>query len=637
VIVAKSHTIKIGGSKVKLSRSDTQIAVRPHVGMMQSMENAIRAIAADAPVERRGQLGGFEIVHIPASTQKLSRARTALRAAASVRQEVSVYHTSKDNVPFIPVGTIYLSFEPDQPDDVKQAMLDKYALELVASEPNGFLTVRVSTPGTDAVEIAVKLQREKSVAVAEPDLLTPRRLRSFERPPDELLSLQWHLENIGKHGGQTVGFKQGADARVVAAWKLLDGLGSSNVVVGIIDDGFDLSHPDLAEKAVNPWDFDRNSADVHPEPDLTSPDGGNWHGTACAGVAVGNAGGGQIIGAAPTARLLPVRMNRSLSPARVAQWFDYMTEKGAWVVSCSWGAEAKVYPLPERIAHAITRCAQDGRNGKGCVIVFASGNSSTDVNDPPTSENGFATHPDVMAVSACSSRDEYSDYSNFGKAIWVCAPSSGLGSWDIITADATGTYVDAAGVERSSGYAPGDYNLHFNGTSSSCPLVSGICALVLSANPELTSAQVRALIKTTARRIGPDSDYQDGHSTKFGYGCVDAEKAVTEALRHAPRVAEPVATRAPESLAAAAAEPSPAEDRSALPNSFEFIIAEALAAPGPTARSVAAAIASSPPFLKAVELGMHFVVPPDGAPTRAQATRGKLAKSLSAPTAGLMF
>jgi len=73
--VAKSHTLSIGGSKVKLSRSETQIAVRPHIGMAQSMENAIRTIAADAPVERRGRLGEFEVVHIQAPPEKMSRAR----------------------------------------------------------------------------------------------------------------------------------------------------------------------------------------------------------------------------------------------------------------------------------------------------------------------------------------------------------------------------------------------------------------------------------------------------------------------------------------------------------------------------------------------------------------------------------
>jgi hypothetical protein len=170
-VVAKSHTIKIGGSKVKLSRSDSQIAVRPHVGMAQSMENAIRSIAVDTPVERRGRLAGFDIVRIQASPQKISKARTNLRAAASVNQEVAVYHTSKDNVPFVPVGTIYLSFKPDQSDGVKQAVLDKYALQLVAPERNGFLTVRVSKPGTDSVEVSAKLQREKRAIVC---LLTLR-------------------------------------------------------------------------------------------------------------------------------------------------------------------------------------------------------------------------------------------------------------------------------------------------------------------------------------------------------------------------------------------------------------------------------------------------------------------------------
>lgn len=629
VFVAKSHTIKFGGSKVKLSRSETLIAVRAHAGMSKSMENAIRSIAVDTPVERRGRLAGFDLVHIQASPQKVSQARTNLREAASVNQEVAVYHTSKDNVPFVPVGTIYLSFQPNQPEAAKQAVLDKYALQPIAPERDGILTVRVTQPGIDSVEVAAKLQREKSVVAAEPDLATPARTSSFVIPTDQLFPLQWHLENTGMNGAE----KRGADSRVVAAWKALDGLGSSDIVVGIIDDGFDLAHPDLADKAVFPWDFERNSADVHPEPDLTNPSGGNWHGTCCAGVAVGKAGGGQIIGAAPNARLLPVRRPSTLTVASIVEWIDYMREKGAWVVSCSWGAKAAVYPPYQLIANAIARCAKEGRNGKGCVIVFAAGNSAKDVNDPPRSQNSLATYPGVMAVSACSSLDEFSDYSNFGKEIWVCSPSSGLDGLNIITADATGTYVDAAGQERSNGYTPGDYYLYFKGTSSSCPLVAGICALVLSANPELTSEEVREIIKRTARKIGPTTEYEDGHSAKFGFGCVNAEEAVKEALRLAPRVAAAaLRARVPSPFAARAP-----HDRGAMPNLFNSTIAEALSAPGATPESVAAAIASTPYFLKAVQLGMDHVPPPIGAPTKSQATRSKLAKALSAPTSGTMF
>ena len=151
--------------------------------------------------------------------------------------------------------------------------------------------MRVTQPGIDSVEVAAKLQREKSIVVAEPDLATPARTSSFVIPTDQLFPLEWHLENTGMNGAESLGFKQGADSRVVAAWKALDGLGSSDIVVGIIDDGFDLAPSGPRNKAVFPWDFDRNSADVHPEPDLTSPNGGNWHGTACAGVAVGKARG----------------------------------------------------------------------------------------------------------------------------------------------------------------------------------------------------------------------------------------------------------------------------------------------------------------------------------------------------------
>jgi subtilisin family serine protease len=632
-MMAKSHTLNIGGSKVKLARSDTHVAVRPHAGMAESMDTAIRSIEATTPVERHGRLGEFEIVHIPTSPQRVTRARANLRAADAVQQEVAVYHTSDDKVPFIPVGTIYLSFKPGTSEADKEGVLEKYALQLVTSEPNGFLTVRITSPGTDAVQVAAKLQRDKSVAVAEPDLLTPLRRRNFVLPTDEFLPLEWHLANTGNIGGEAGGLKQGADARVIAAWQALDGLGSSDVVVGIIDDGFDLSHPDLTEKAVTPWDFERNSDDVHPEPNLTSQGAGDWHGTCCAGVAVGKAGGGKIVGAAPNAKLLPVRTGPKLEPTEVGKWFDHMTDNGASVVSCSWGAKDDAYPLPLRIAQAISRCAREGRNGKGCVIVFAAGNSGKDINNLPASLNGFAIHPDVISVSACSSLDTFSSrYSNFGKDISVCAPSNELGGLSILTADVTGTYMDAKGVTQNNGYAEGDYNFNFEGTSSACPLVAGICALVLSANPDLSAAEVRDIIRQTARKIGSSSDYQDGHSTKFGYGCVNAEGAVREALRRRTLVAD----AARDGLVAVAAA-APLEAKSALPNLFDFVIGAALDAPAATVETVATAIASSFEFRKAVQSGMSYIVPPDGIPSKAEATRLKLAKAFSAPTAGGMF
>jgi hypothetical protein len=77
--------------------------------------------------------------------------------------------------------------------------------------------------------------------------------------------------------------------------------------------------------------------------------------------------------------------------------------------------------------------------------------------------------------------------------------------------------------------------------------------------------------------------------------------------------------------------------KGAMPNQFEFVFQDALEQPGATAESVAAAIASSTPFLKAVGLGMAHVPAPDGIPTTAQMVLAKVAKALSAPTSGTMF
>ncbi len=312
------------------------------------------------------------------------------------------------------------------------------------------------------------------------------------------------------------------------AWKRAGSLGSPTAVVAVIDDGFDLTHPDLSGegKIVAPRDFGRGGYQPLPNPQTK-----DWHGTACAGVAVGNANASGIVGAAPGCRWMPIRWSRTLVDSNVEAWFDWATAQGAWVVSCSWGAEARNFPLSTRISRAITRCAQEGRNGLGCVVCFAAGNSDSDINDPASdSVNGFAIHPDVIAVAACTSSDERSPYSNYGAAISVCAPSGGgAGSWLITTSDVAGGFFQE-GQWLEAGYSPGPYTDLFSGTSSACPLVAGVCALLLSVRPDLPAAKVKAYLQETARKISDRSSYVDGHSLYYGHGCVDADAAVRAAL-----------------------------------------------------------------------------------------------------------
>ncbi|MEL6467732.1 MAG: S8 family serine peptidase [Pseudomonadota bacterium] len=499
------------------------------MGSEREFEHDLASLALSHGVLRKGPLGEFEVVELSNDKEARSAERVQLLKFTNVGYDAAVYFTSDDGVPFIPEGTIYLEFLDGSSEGERQDLIDRFQLELIEAEENGALTVRV-TGSEDALQVSAGLQEETVVKVAEPDLLTPAELKGLALPQDSLLERQWHLENKGHHGGQSIGFVAGADARVVEAWRELNSLGSESVVIGVIDDGFDLSHPDFVSKALHPWDFTRQSNDVSPVPNLFDQRFGDWHGTACAGVATAQAGHGDVVGAAPAARLIPVRWGPNLNPngpRGVAKWFDHMTDKGAWILSCSWGAAAANYPLPTRTKKAISRCAREGRAGKGTVILFAAGNSNRDVNNPPVSLDGFATHPDVIAVAASTSRDERSHYSNYGKEISICAPSSGSGGWGITTSDATGTYLDADGVVRPMGYSGGDYTLDFGGTSSACPLAAGVAALVLGINPDLSAADVRRVLESTARKLGRSSDYDEhGHSTIYGYGCVDASAAV---------------------------------------------------------------------------------------------------------------
>ena len=529
-----------GRGTIELVKSEDLIAVRPT--SQAGLKEALSSVPTGITYTNVGtNLAGFEIVRLDGSKQEMENCLAAIRQHYSVDAGSHVYHTPNDVAPIIPTGKITLRFNSDSTQEQRQRVLDEYKLEIVdivLKEGTGgasteTVTVRTTSESPNPLKVAEDLQNKDGiVTLAEPDLAIRGQLFSFEIPTDTFLREQWHLKNDGVQFGSGLGLKVGADARVVAAWQRLGSLGSPSCTVAIIDDGFDLSHPDLSggSKVVAPWDFMTNTND--PSPKRFNPDSrfGDYHGTACAGVAVGNVNGGGIIGAAPSCRFMPVRWHSSISDDTIKQQFDYVARQGAWVVSCSWGVSADVYYPSTVMDEAIADCARKGRNGLGCVVVFAAGNANHDINDPDGGTvDGFALHPDVIAVAACNSRDEKSNYSNFGREISVCAPSSGAGGRGILTSDVRGTF-QYQGTTFEAGYEAGDYTKTFGGTSSSTPLVAGICALILSANPSLTAKQVKEILERTARPIGDQSSYQNGHSVFHGYGCVDADAAVQLAL-----------------------------------------------------------------------------------------------------------
>lgn len=528
-------TLQLGkGSKpTTFHKSSSEIAIRPRQNLSAAERAALHPQLRFGQTKQPGSLAGFQLLSVPAT--EMEAELDVLRNDPAVAAGTHVYHTSDDEVPFVPTGEIYVKWSDRATPAECNALLEEHHLTVQELRGGGAVVLRITEESPNPLKVAAELQKSRAVEVAEPDLATPGTLHAFVLPSEPFLDRQWHLRNTGSNGGSSLGLTPGADARVIDAWELAGSFGVPEVVVAVIDDGFDLGHPDLSGqgKQIAPWDFTRRNDDPSPSYgfDENGRFFGDWHGTACAGVAVGTNQGTGIVGAAPGCRLMPVRWGPNLAASQVEAWFQYVASQGAAVVSCSWSAQARNFPLMERIADAITACARDGRGGLGTVICFAAGNENRDINDPSMdSINGFAIHPEVIAVAASTSMDKKANYSNYGDAISICAPSSGAGGRGILTADVRSS-VNTPQGRFSLGYSADDFTADFGGTSSSTPLVAGICGLLLSLRPQATAQEIRRLLERTARKIGPASSYDaSGHSRIFGYGCVDAYAAVQALL-----------------------------------------------------------------------------------------------------------
>ncbi|MCI0336207.1 MAG: S8 family serine peptidase, partial [Acidobacteria bacterium] len=339
---------------------------------------------------------------------------------------------------------------------------------------------------------------------------------------DPQLAQQWHLNNRGGNGALA-----GEDVNAFAAWDLLPG-GNPDIVIAIVDDGVDIGHPDLKMNIwVNPDTTapDRNGRNFYddnfdPRPryfrqPFEQLEGNDNHGTPCAGVAaaVGNNRKG-VAGIAYRCRILPVKIFGAddLAPDdRVADSIRY-SGQNAQVISCSWSGP----PSPD-LEMAINDVVNSGRGGRGCLVFCATGNGFA-------SRIAFpASHPLTLAVGASNDQGRRSSYSNFGNDIDFVAPSSDSGRQRITTTDISKRN---RGFNLTSAYTNG-----FGGTSSATPLAAGIGALILSANGALKWDEVRSIMRSTAEKIDrTGGSYRNGFSLQYGYGRVDAEAAVRDAL-----------------------------------------------------------------------------------------------------------
>ena len=357
----------------------------------------------------------------------------------------------------------------------------------------------------------------KSFEKGEIESFSPLMEKYFStrfEPNDPYFDDQWHLNNSGQTSGVT-----GEDANVTGVW---DSFNGSGVVISVIDDGVEHSHPDLSDNYVSAHSYDWCGDDADPDPN--SSDG---HGTAVAGVAAGT--GNNSIGVTGAAFGASIAGHRL-----IACGFSDSTSADALsyhngdidIYSNSWGpfdsGNILEGPGPITIA-AIEDSIYNGRSGLGNIYTWAAGNG-LDADDN-SNYDGYSNSRYSIAVAAITHYGEQSWYSEPGANILVTAHSNGgAPNYEgITTTDITGT----------GGYGGGDVTHDFGGTSSATPLVSGVIALVLEANPTLTWRDVQnILVHSSRKNDANDSSWSlngAGHdvSHKFGFGAVDAGAAVS--------------------------------------------------------------------------------------------------------------
>jgi bacillopeptidase F len=299
--------------------------------------------------------------------------------------------------------------------------------------------------------------------------------------------------------------------RVRAPQLWQQGFAGQGVTVASMDSGVDLSHPDLGPRwrgGSNSW-FDPNGE--HP----LAPVDADGHGTGVMGIIVGGNAGSSIIGVAPEAKWIAVKIFNDAgvaSDSAIHQGFGWLldpdgnpaTDDAPDVVNNSWGYETE----PGKCIPTF-RTALQTLKAAGIAVVFAAGNAGPNANTSVSPAN----YPEAFAVGSIGtdkSTTFLSSYSARGPAACdgTVYPETVAPGYHVRTADLT-----------VGGAMHGNY-VNMDGTSLAAPHVAGVMALLLSAFPEARVEALETVLKESATDLGPAAP-----DNSYGFGLVNAQAA----------------------------------------------------------------------------------------------------------------
>ena len=290
--------------------------------------------------------------------------------------------------------------------------------------------------------------------------------------PDVVSGQAWHIAKV----------------QAPTAWDVT--AGATNLIVAVLDSGVNFSHPDLSGRLLTGYDFVNADADA-------SDDYG--HGTAVTGVvaATGNnnlGGAGVAFGCV----VLPLKVcgaDGCAAYSAIAAGIRYAVDHGARIINISLVGDQPSAALQDAVNYAWARNA---------VVIAAAGNTADATPQYP------AACQHAVAVSASASNDNLCSFSSHGPHIGVAAPGEAIWTTQMRTNAPFGAW---------------------SGTSLASPVVAGVVALMASANNSLSNTQLVSVLTQTADDIGAT-----GFDSSFGYGRVNARRAVVAAVSGPPAI-----------------------------------------------------------------------------------------------------
>lgn len=327
-------------------------------------------------------------------------------------------------------------------------------------------------------------------------------------PNDPQFATLWHL--TGANG-----------INIQPVW---DDFRGNGITIGFVDDGMQYTHPDLAGNYNTAIDYDLETD----TPDGAPRSASDEHGTTTGGMAaaVGNNGIG-VTGVAYEADIANFRLpfGLDLTDSQFATLYQKQLAADVDVSNNSWGFggffEDNFNSTMTELGQSLEDLVHYGRDGRGTVLVFASGNGRAEGQN--TNYHNLDNSQYVISVAATDQNGKFTSFSTPGASVLVSAPGNNLTSTDRTGAD---------------GYVNGDYVTGLAGTSYSAPIVSGIVALMLDANPDLSYRNIQEILAYTSRssdsahtgwKVNGATNWNGGglhFSHDYGFGLVDARAAV---------------------------------------------------------------------------------------------------------------